>query len=203
VRLAALALRSGDDAADGSGAGACSSGESPQLQQYFVEEVLLADQTAGTVTACCSTSILDRFCAPLCDAVLWEGRPAGVKFGQSGVAAGGGPRARCSASAIDDGRHWYRYRRLFREFLQRQLSLRCTPADIAELHHRAAAWLATQGLLEEAIPHAPPLTVGRRPGNCWHGIAIFFSTASSAGVSTAVCGCCRPILSRAIPNCWC
>lgn len=150
VRLAALALRNGDDAA--AGLARSLSGESPQLQQYFVEE-LLADQTAGTVDCLLRTSILDRFCAPLCDAVLWEGAALGetlVSQALLRVVSSGA----MLCTVIDDGRHWYRYRRLFREFLQRQLSLRCTPADIAELHHRAAAWLATQGLLEEAIPHA-------------------------------------------------
>jgi LuxR family maltose regulon positive regulatory protein len=54
---------------------------------------------------------------------------------------------------IDDGCEWYRYHRLFQEFLQRQLGLQHAAGEIAGLHRRAAAWLEEQGLLEEAIPH--------------------------------------------------
>lgn len=148
VRLAALALRNTD--ANGLARGL--TGESPEVQQYFVEE-LLAQQAPGTVDCLLRTSILDRFCAPLCDAVLWEGAALGetpVSQALMRVVASGA----ILCSVIDHGRHWYRYHRLFREFLQRQLSMRRTPADIAELHQRAAAWFATEGLLEEAIPHA-------------------------------------------------
>jgi ATP/maltotriose-dependent transcriptional regulator MalT len=77
------------------------------------------------------------------------------------------------------------------------------PAEIAELHRRAAAWLATQGLLEEAIPHALAGDGGAAAGQLLARHRNLLLNREQRIVSTAVCGCCRPILSRAIPNCCC
>lgn len=152
VRLAGLALRQGGAADDEwqDGLGRCISGQMPPLQPYFVEEVL-AQQPAAVRDCLLRTSVVDRFCAPLCDALLGKGTAAGGEgFGGQAfmhlVASGA-----VLASAVDDRLEWYRYHRLFREFLQRELRMHHAAAEISELQRRAAAWLETQGLLEEAI----------------------------------------------------
>ncbi|SBT05000.1 ATP-dependent transcriptional regulator, MalT-like, LuxR family [Candidatus Accumulibacter aalborgensis] len=156
VRLAGLALRQGR-AVDASGEcdendyGRCISGQMPPLQPYFVEEVL-SQQPAVVRDCLLRTSVVDRFCAPLCDALLGKGTAAGgEEFGGQAfmhlVVSGA-----VLASAVDDRLEWHRYHRLFGEFLQRELRMHHAAAEIAELHQRAAAWLETQGLLEEAIP---------------------------------------------------
>ena len=47
----------------------------------------------------------------------------------------------------------YRTHSLFREFLGAQLALEA-PADVAELHRRAAGWFAASGRVAEAVDHA-------------------------------------------------
>jgi LuxR family maltose regulon positive regulatory protein len=148
VRLAALALRNNVAAGE---SGSAFSGRALQVQQYFVEEVL-ARQSDRMRDCLLRTSILGRFCVALCDAVL--GECVSVGEGTDGrefmrlVSSG-----ELLCSPVDDSCEWYRYHRLFQEFLQRQLGLQHAAGEIAGLHRRAAAWLEAQGLLEEAIPH--------------------------------------------------
>lgn len=100
------------------------------------------------------TSILDRFCAPLCESVC------GTDEKRSAEQLGGAEFLEVLRSkgllcvALDEQREWYRYHHLFQELLKRQLDLQHSPKEIAELHHRAAAWLEDQGLIEEALQHA-------------------------------------------------
>ncbi|MBI4535940.1 MAG: hypothetical protein HY708_06650 [Ignavibacteriae bacterium] len=54
--------------------------------------------------------------------------------------------------AIDMQRRWYRYHRLFREFLHERLQ-RQYPQRINEIHSAAATWFAQHGYLAEAIRH--------------------------------------------------
>ena len=55
---------------------------------------------------------------------------------------------------LDNERQWYRYHHLFQELLQRRLLAEMGPAQVTELHRRAAAWFAGQGLIDEALRHA-------------------------------------------------
>jgi len=55
---------------------------------------------------------------------------------------------------LDSERQWYRYHHLFQELLQRRLLAEMGPARVTELHRRAAAWFAGQGLIDEALRHA-------------------------------------------------
>ena len=146
ARLAALALRQG-----GATDAPVFSGESPQVAQYFVDE-LLSRQAPAAIDCLLHTAILDRFCASLCDAVLGETRLVAESAGGQAlidlVASGA-----LLCTALDERGEWFRHRRLFQEFLRRQLGLRLAAAEIIELHRRAAAWFATHGLLEEAILH--------------------------------------------------
>lgn len=52
-----------------------------------------------------------------------------------------------------DRQLWYRFHPLFGEFLATHLARRDS-RDVAQLHQRAAQWLATRGLLAEAVHHA-------------------------------------------------
>jgi LuxR family maltose regulon positive regulatory protein len=150
VRLAALALRDGGEAAELERG---FTGSTPQVQQFFIEEVL-SQQSAGVRDWLLRTSISDRFCAALGDAlsagcVVGEGeeRLEGRSFIQR-VASGA-----MLCLAVDENLEWYRYHCLFRTFLESQLRKQHTDAEVVELHRRAAAWFEANGLFEEAIPH--------------------------------------------------
>ena len=55
--------------------------------------------------------------------------------------------------SLDNERRWYRYHHLFRSFLLNRLEQQYAAGEVAQLHARAGAWFAGQGLLEEALQH--------------------------------------------------
>lgn len=114
------------------------------LADYLREEVLERVSDAH-LSFLLRTSVLERFCGPLCDAVL-------------GVTDSARTIERLEASnllivPLDRTRDWYRYHHLLQEFLQAEL-IRREPDIVAGLHTRAAEWLDANNLPEEAITHA-------------------------------------------------
>jgi LuxR family maltose regulon positive regulatory protein len=123
------------------------------------------------------TAVVERLCAPLCDALLAVGtdgptHPAGSSHKSEAtgerllVAAVRAnlfltpldqPEEELSAPSVPPsagaGATWYRYHQLFRTLLLRQLRARCGPAVEQELHACAGAWLAAAGLIEEGLHH--------------------------------------------------
>lgn len=91
------------------------------------------------------TSILRRFCAPLCVAVTGLAESPRILHDLE--------RADLFLVALGGELSWYRYHRLFGRFLRARLEE--TPSeDIAELHRRAADWHEARGLVEGAMQHA-------------------------------------------------
>jgi LuxR family maltose regulon positive regulatory protein len=91
------------------------------------------------------TSVLSRLSGPLCDAV------AGVD-GSARILAEL-ERSNLFLVPLDNRREWYRYHHLFGELLQHELAL-TAPAEVAELHRRAAAWHLAEGSVDDAVHHA-------------------------------------------------
>ena len=134
------------------------SGTHIELADYLVAEVVSC-QTPAILRFLLETSILDRFCAALCKCVLGS---------DAGSSDAGSSDAPCDVQAciqwlennnlfvipLDSERQWYRYHHLFQELLQRRLLAEMGPARVTELHRRAAAWFAGQGLIDEALRHA-------------------------------------------------
>ncbi len=120
---------------------------------YLLQEVL-EGRPADTQTFLLRTSILDRMCGPLCDAVL--GSPSGR--GQETLAYL--EHANLFVVPLDNERRWYRYHHLFAELLRQRLeqSLASAGGDEgptgAELHCRASQWYEDRGLQVEAFRHA-------------------------------------------------
>jgi LuxR family maltose regulon positive regulatory protein len=150
LRLVALALRHADNA-DALLTGM--SGEFGNIREYLLREVL-AVQTLDTQDWMLKTSILDRFCGPLCTALCLGDSPQ-LEFDPQGAEF---PRAleRSNLFTIpldSDGR-WYRYHHLLQELLSVELKRRYGTDKIAELHSRAAVWFERNGLIDEAIGHS-------------------------------------------------
>ena len=61
--------------------------------------------------------------------------------------------------ALDSTRRWYRYHHLFGELLRHDLET-AEPGIVTDLHARAAAWFAEQGMAADAIHHVQ--LTGRR-----------------------------------------
>ncbi|MFN8488906.1 MAG: LuxR C-terminal-related transcriptional regulator [Caldilineaceae bacterium] len=111
---------------------------------YLVEEVL-QNQSESIRDFLLQTSLLDRFCAALCNAVTerQDGKEMLDLLEHSNL----------FLIALDDQRQWYRYHHLFAEVLQTYLR-EAQPDQVAILHGRASAWFEQNGLRADAIRHA-------------------------------------------------
>jgi LuxR family maltose regulon positive regulatory protein len=144
LQLAGLALR---DRPDPAASVAAFTGEHRLVADYLMAEVL-ERQPAPTRRFLLATGVLDRLCAPLCDALL---APDG---GDSQGALEELERANLLLVPLDDERVWYRYHHLLADALRARLAREAGPAAAAALHRRASAWFGREGLLPEAIDHA-------------------------------------------------
>ena len=119
-------------------------GDNRWLAQYLTQEVL-AQQNPDLRSFLLRTSILDSFCAPLCQAV------AGVDDAYQALAE---LRAQeLFLIQLDAEGAWFRYHHLFQELLQQRLLEVEGKATVDRLHRRAAGWLAGQERLLPAIRH--------------------------------------------------
>jgi LuxR family maltose regulon positive regulatory protein len=91
------------------------------------------------------TSVLDRMCGALCDAVL---RDKGSALELEKI-----ERSNLFLVPLDRQRVWYRYHHLFRDLLRRELAEH-EPGLEPVLHRRAAAWYEARGDHESALEHA-------------------------------------------------
>lgn len=114
---------------------------------YLVEEVL-GQQSERIQTFLLRTSILDRMCAPLCDAVLRDSSISGQETLERLQ------HANLFIIPLDSERRWYRYHHLFGDLLRQRLGKNLTPNEIAELNIRASDWYEQNGLMLEAFHHA-------------------------------------------------
>jgi LuxR family maltose regulon positive regulatory protein len=114
---------------------------------YLIEEVL-QQQPESVQTFLLRTSILDRMCGSLCDAVL--NSPSA--FGQETLEYL--ERANLFIVPLDNERRWYRYHHLFGDLLRQRLGQSLTLGEIAQDHIRASEWHEINGLMFEAFRHA-------------------------------------------------
>ncbi|HZG68322.1 MAG TPA: LuxR C-terminal-related transcriptional regulator, partial [Herpetosiphonaceae bacterium] len=153
LQFAALAMR---NRADLAGFVRAFTGSNRFVIDYLVEEVL-ARQPAHVHEFLLRTSILDRMCGSLCDAVLLEteltARPD-LTEAYSQVVLLELERTNLFLVPLDDERQWYRYHHLFADVLRTRLRHGAGAQVVAELHQRAARWYEQVGLVPEAVHHA-------------------------------------------------
>ncbi|ASC73697.1 hypothetical protein XM38_046690 [Halomicronema hongdechloris C2206] len=113
---------------------------------YLIEEIL-EQQPESIQNFLLSTSILDRLCGSLCDAVLSQASTPGQEILEYLE------RTNLLLVPLDDKREWYRYHHLFTDALQVRLT-QGHPDHVAELHLRACAWYEQNNLRPNAIHHA-------------------------------------------------
>ena len=169
LQLAALALQ---DRPDYRSFLAAFTGSNRFVADYLVDEVF-ARQPPHTQRFLLQTSILNRMCGPLCDAVLGI-ENAELKI-EKGIARQDHSefsilnsqfsdsysqlilkeleRANLFLVPLDDERRWYRYHHLFGDVLRHRL-MRSQPEMVPDLYHRASAWFERLGLGGEAIEYA-------------------------------------------------
>jgi LuxR family maltose regulon positive regulatory protein len=113
---------------------------------YLVEEVL-QQQSERVQTFLLGTSILDRLCGPLCDAVLLDTTASGQTTLEHIE------HVNLFIIHLDNQRHWYRYHHLFADLLRQRLGQSKTSQEIAQYHLYASAWLERNGDKAEAFRH--------------------------------------------------
>ena len=142
LHLAALSLQDRDDTHAFITA---FSGEHHYVLEYLTEEVVRR-QPEPLRRFLLQTSILDRLCGSLCNAVTGEsdGEAMLAYLRQHNL----------FVFPLDDVYHWYRYHHLFADLLGNLLRKAYSPEHIQELHRRACEWYDQNGLAAEAVNHA-------------------------------------------------
>jgi LuxR family transcriptional regulator, maltose regulon positive regulatory protein len=125
-------------------------GSNRYILDYLVEEVLQR-QSEAIQKFLIQTSILSRFCAPLCDHLL--GDLEGEAHLEAHSILQYLEKANLFVFPLDEEHEWYRYHRLFADLLQKRLN-QLYPELVPKLHRDASKWFAARGDLEEAIEHA-------------------------------------------------
>ncbi len=96
------------------------------------------------------TSILDRFSAALCEAIIgkvegaWNARACLDWI----------DRSEMFITPLDDRREWYRYHHLFQELLQQRLFTELSSDQVNNLYRVASIWFEEHGFLDEAMQYA-------------------------------------------------
>ena len=136
--LAALALQAG---APSSASARGFAGDDRFVAEYFRVE-LLSRLPPGEARFLQYTSVLDRMCGRLCDAVLQTTRSADTLEALE--------RTNGFVVPLDRHGEWYRYHHLFAELLRKELE-RTEPEVMRELNRRAMAWSIANDMTEAAI----------------------------------------------------
>jgi len=142
---------------------------------YLIEEVF--QQLPERVQAfLLRTSILDRMCGSLCDAVLLDPSTSGQKILEQLE------RANLFIVPLDNERHWYRYHHLFGDLLRQRLG---QPNELPAYHLRASEWYEANGDLAQAFHHALAAGDFERAANlaeaAWQGMERNFQTLAWLG----------------------
>jgi LuxR family maltose regulon positive regulatory protein len=144
LQLAALSMRGHKDR---SGFIRSFTGSHRYVLDYLADEVLHREPESTQAFLLC-TSVLDRLCGPLCDALLeTSSAQETLEYLE---------RANLFIVPLDGERKWYRYHRLFREFLSHRLEQNRTGdgMDTDRLRIRASLWHEANGLYIDAFRYA-------------------------------------------------
>ncbi|MEO0563566.1 MAG: AAA family ATPase, partial [Chloroflexota bacterium] len=113
---------------------------------YLVEEVL-SRQPADLLDFLIQTSMLDRMCGPLCDAIFEQAAPVSQSILEQIH------QSNLFLIPLDDERRWYRYHHLFGDLLRKRLH-QAENVDVMRLHHNASLWFEDNAFELEAFQHA-------------------------------------------------
>lgn len=145
---------------------------------YLIEEVF-QQQPESVQAFLLRSSILDRMCGALCDAILHNSAlPAQEMLERL-------EHANLFIVPLDNERRWYRYHHLFGDLLRQRLGKNLSQMEIADLHLRASEWHEQNGARFDAFHHA--LAAGdfergaRLAERAWQGMERSFQTLAWLG----------------------
>jgi LuxR family transcriptional regulator, maltose regulon positive regulatory protein len=117
------------------------------VMDYLLEEVL-SRQPENIQAFLQKTSILDRMCGSLCDALLENPSIPGQSILEYL------DHANLFIIPLDNERCWFRYHHLFASLLRKRLGQSLAPEGINRLHNHASEWYENNDLILEAFRHA-------------------------------------------------
>lgn len=123
------------------------------IEAFLLEEVF-ARQPAPMQERLLEISMLNRFSAPLCEAVCELHSADEVDAGWGEAFLQELRHANLFVIPIDAGHEFFRFHHLFQQFLLSRLHERHQPEDVAQIHLRASRWFEERGAIEEALHHA-------------------------------------------------
>ena len=141
--LAALAVRAGGEELEPADERPLVAGDDRYLADY-IHSAYPAELSPEVVGFLRRTSVLEKMCGGLCDAVLETTDSASILAKLE--------RANLLLVPLDRQRHWYRYHHLFQDLLQRELDDE-EPDLVVALNERAAVWYEAHGDPESALGH--------------------------------------------------
>ena len=124
-----------------------------QANEFLTDEVL-SRQPESIQELLLKTSVLDQFCASLCDAVGSGSAVAGVQEIDGEGFIQTLQRSNLFVIALDSRGEWFRYHHLFEQLLRNQLARSVLASDVSSIHLEASRWFEAEGFIEEAIKHA-------------------------------------------------
>lgn len=132
------------------------------LRNLPTENSYLVDYVVAELVAChepiiqeciLKISILDRFCASLCEQICFpDGKSHEGKINSRDFLQ----KLKDSSlfiTSLDDTDEWFKHHHLIQSILQRLLKRRYSSEQINCLHRVASTWFANQGLFEEALSY--------------------------------------------------
>lgn len=144
------------------------SGSHRHILGYLADEAL-SRRPKGTLNFLLQTSILDRLCGSLCDAITGESGGQAILENLE--------HANLFIAPLDDEGRWYRYHHLFAEVLRARLQ-QSQPKLIRDLHRRACSWFEQNNLMDEAVHHA---IAGNEPSQAARLVEQLLSTKWQTG----------------------
>ncbi|MEZ4707846.1 MAG: LuxR C-terminal-related transcriptional regulator [Caldilineaceae bacterium] len=160
LQLAAISMQGhATDAADRATFIRSFTGSHRFVMDYLIEEVL-EQQPTHLQRFLLRTSLLNRLCGPLCDAVMEDSAATGQAILEQLE------QANLFLIPLDNARRWYRYHYLFADLLRQRYQQQMAASQMAgsapedapdegtEIHRRASIWFAANDLALEALQHA-------------------------------------------------
>jgi len=114
---------------------------------------VLAGQSTEVRGCILKSSLLDRFCPEVLEAVCFPDRTSPPKLGGRELVQLL-QQDHLFTISLDARGEWFRFHHLFQNLLKRQLQQSASEEEIATLQSRASAWFESQGLITESIKHA-------------------------------------------------
>ncbi len=139
LQMAALSLQ---DVTDPHAFVAAFRGDDRYIADYLIEEVLQR-QPVEFQQFMLQTSVLDRLCGPLCNALTGRSDSQSILNMLE--------RTNLFVLPLDNRREWFRYHQLFASLLQQRLLETSGAAAVLDLKRRASQWHADHGDVVDAV----------------------------------------------------